>query len=192
VRGDLVSAERFAREAFQSAQDNPYVLDILLSVLLKKKSSSSLMNEIATLFEKLKQVGEERGHSFYTTRRAEYEWKFGQASEARKLIDSAAEKTPHMFNVRALKAEIYLDGGNKTVAWEEIKKLQNIVYRESAGERRSNYRQLLELEASYYLANGKYNEAKEIYRTKEIFTAQESAKSIKNIETEQAFRANRT
>jgi tetratricopeptide (TPR) repeat protein len=189
VRGDLESAERFAREAFQSAQDNPYVLDILLSILLKKRNKDTgLASEIATLFDKLENVGEEQGHSFYTTRRAEFEWKFGQVSEACKLIDSAALKTPHIFNVRALRSEIYLDSGNKAIAWDEIKKLQNNVYRESGGERRSNLRQLLQLEASYYLSIGKFNEAKEVYRTKNVFTEKETSDFVKSVETEQAFR----
>lgn len=190
VRGDIDAAERFAREAFQSAQDNPYVLDILLSILLKKQGSNrALTSEISTLFEKLKNVGEEQGHSFYTTRRAEFEWKFGSVNEACKLIDSAVAKTPHIFNVRALRAEIYLDSGNKTIAWDEIKKLRDSVYRNQGNDRRSNLRQLLQLEASYYLANGNFNEAKEIYQTKDVFSRAETAQLVKSVETEQAFRS---
>jgi hypothetical protein len=100
VRGDMDSAEAFAREAFQVAPDNPYILDILLSVLIK--SGKKNRSEISSLFERLKQVGEEEGHSFYTTRRAEYELKNGQVNEAARLIDEAAVKTPHIFNVKAL------------------------------------------------------------------------------------------
>jgi hypothetical protein len=42
VRGDMDSAEAFAREAFQVAPDNPYILDILLSVLIKSERKIGL------------------------------------------------------------------------------------------------------------------------------------------------------
>ncbi|MGB9366274.1 MAG: TIR domain-containing protein [Xanthobacteraceae bacterium] len=187
VRGDVESAEAFARQAFQVAQDNPYILDILLSILIKggKKSSEQ---EISLLFEKLKHVGEEEGHSFYTTRRAEYEAKKGNWSEASKLIDGAAQKTPNIVSVRVLRAEIYLEQGNKTIAWDEIKRMQSLVYREGSTERRSNLRLLLQFEATYYVSTGKFAEAKDIYKQKGVFTETESQNAIRAIEIEQAFR----
>jgi tetratricopeptide (TPR) repeat protein len=94
ARGNLGDAESFARQAFESAQDNAYILDILLRVLMARQQQEhkNSDDEIALLFNRLEGVGEEEGRSFYTTRRAEFE--FGSLDEARKLIDNAVTKTP--------------------------------------------------------------------------------------------------
>jgi Flp pilus assembly protein TadD len=188
IRGDIKSAEVFVRRAFEHAPDNPYIIDILLGVLInshepKKREAE---REIAVLFERLANVGEEEGRSFYTTRRAEYEYKAGNLNQACKLVDEAAEKTPHIFNVHALRAEIYLNRGNKTVAFDEIGIMKNIVYRGS--ERRSNLRSLLESEALYYIATGEYAEAKRIYGTAGVFTKEETETAVKALEVDRAFR----
>ena len=130
----------------------------------------------------------EAERSFYETRRAEYEFKLGNISEAYRLIDDAAHKTPGIFSVHVLRAEIYLDHGNKTVAFDEIKKMRAIVYRVSGSERFSNLRSLLEVEASYYAAKADYDTAKDIYRRKGVFTEKEAEDAIKQIEYDQAYR----
>jgi tetratricopeptide (TPR) repeat protein len=187
VRGDMMEAEQFARQAFDKAADNRYVLDIMLSVLIKRGAPKNQL-EIESLFERLKVVGDEEGHSFYTTRRAEYAMQSGQLGEASKLIDEAKLKTPNNFGVRALRFEIYLDMGNKAVATEELKALEAMVQRNSTGERQSNRRPLLEMKSRYLLAIGSFDEAKQLYRTQGIFTQDETEKAIKDIEVEQAFR----
>jgi tetratricopeptide (TPR) repeat protein len=189
VRGDLTSAEQFSRRAYEVAPDNPYVLDILLSVLINVPPSnlSSVKEEMSFLFDKLSIVGEQEGHSFYTTRRAEYEMKHGNLNEACKLIDDAAKKTPGIFNVQALKAEIYLDRGNKLIAFEAIQNMQRMIDRNSTGERRANVRQFLEIKASYLASNGQYNDAKGLYRTPGVFTETETLDAIRRLDIEQAY-----
>ena len=129
IRGNHDDAEKFAREAFEIAQDNAYILDILLSVLIRSDRSrvKHAEPEIETLFERLKQAGEEHGRSFYATRRAEYELRWGSVDDACKLIDEAVKQSPGNFNVHALRAEIYLERGNNATAWQEIRELHNIV-----------------------------------------------------------------
>jgi len=55
IRGNHHDAEKFAREAFEIAQDNAYILDILLSVLIRSDRSrvKHAEPEIETLFERL-------------------------------------------------------------------------------------------------------------------------------------------
>jgi tetratricopeptide (TPR) repeat protein len=190
IRGQLDQAETFARQAIETASDNPYILDILLSVLIAcpRNKLHEREPEIAHLFQKLESVGEEEGRSFYTTRRAEYEFKHGSILEACRLIDSAALKTPGIFDVHALRAKIYLERGIKTVASDEIEKMRRAVYHESAGERRTNLRPFLEIEASYLASCGDYKAAKEIYGKREVFTEEEAQVEIRNIDYEQALR----
>jgi tetratricopeptide (TPR) repeat protein len=187
VRGDMTEAEQFARQAFDKAADNRYVLDIMLSILIRRGVVENQL-EIETLFDRLKVVGDEEGHSFYTTRRAEYAMQGGQLGEASKLIDEAKLKTPNNFGVRALRFEIYLDMGNKAVANEELKALETMVQRNSTGERQSNQRSLLEMKSRYLLSIGSFDDAKKLYRTAGVFTPDEMEKAIKEIEVEQAFR----
>ncbi|WP_162826893.1 toll/interleukin-1 receptor domain-containing protein [Pseudolabrys taiwanensis] len=190
VRGNLSDAEKFARKAFEVAPDNAYVLDVLLRILFGDDPHTLKRNEseINYLLERLKAVGEEEGKSFYTTRRADYEFRTGNLSEACKLIDEAAHKTPGIFNVHELRAKIYLERGNKTIAAEEIQKMRDVVYRPNTSERLTNLRVLLETEASYYSASGMFDEAKKIYKRKDVFTDVEATAAVRKIEIEQGYR----
>lgn len=189
MRGDLDTAEIFARKSLQVAPDNPYLLDILLGVLISgsRGKPRGQHPEIEFLFGRLEQAAQTDDRSFYATRRAEYEATHGSLTEACRLIDDAARKTPGIFAVHALRAKIYLDRGIKGVAWEEIEKMRRVVYRAASGERRSNLRPLLETEAAYAASNGDYEHAKNLFRTKGIFTDDEAERAIKDIEYEQAM-----
>jgi tetratricopeptide (TPR) repeat protein len=191
VRGNIEDAELFARKAFEVAPDNAYILDILLRVLMARGTSRGNIKqdqEVAQLFERLKLVGEEEGRSFYTTRRAEYELKFGNVDDACKLIDGAVAKTPGIFNVHALRAQIYLDRGNKTIALDEVRVMRSMVFKDNSSDQLTNLRPLLEVEASYYAAVGDYEKAKEAYKRPEVFTSAEREAAIKRIEVEQAYK----
>lgn len=190
IRGNHDEAEKFAREAFEIAQDNAYILDILLSVLIRsdRLRVKHAEPEIQTLFDRLKQAGEEHGRSFYATRRAEYELRWGSVDVACKLIDEAVRQSPGIFNVHALRAEIYLERGNNTIALEEIRKLQDMVYRNPSGERLTNLRPYLVLESSYKAATGDFDGAKDIYRNRDVFTEQEGSAEVRKLEIEQGYR----
>lgn len=159
----------------------------MLSILIKRGVTENRL-EIESLFDRLKVVGDEEGHSFYTTRRAEYELRSGQLSEAGRLIDEAKNKTPSNFGVHALRFEIYLDMRNKAVAQDELKEMEEMVRRNTTGDRQSNSRPLLEMKAKYLASIGSFEEAKTLYRTKGVFTPEEMQKAIKEIEVEQSFR----
>ena len=187
VRGDLDEAEKFARRAYIIASDNPYILDVLLSILIARGHSkvNSPQQEIEHLFEMLLSVGEEDGKSFYTTRRAEYELKNGHIREASRLIDDAVSKTPGIFAVHALRSQIYLEQGLKSIVSDEIQIMRTVVYRNKGGERRTNLRLLLEIESSYFAAIADYKNAKHIYGSRSVFTEKEAEEKIKALEYEQ-------
>src|SRR5262249_55091168 len=142
ARGNHTDAEKFAREALEIAQDSPHILDILLSVLIRSDQARvrKAESEIEALFERLKYAVREDERSFYTTRRAEYELRRGNLDTACKLIDEAVAQSPRIFNIHALRAEIYLERRNSSVALDELKKLHSIVYRDQTGERFTNLR----------------------------------------------------
>jgi tetratricopeptide (TPR) repeat protein len=190
VRGKLDDAESFARRANQIAPDNPYIIDILLSILLNftPAKRESFRAEIDYFFDQLKQFGDEDGHSFYTARRAELEMKRGNLQEAAKLIDEAVGKTPHLFGVHALRAQIYLEQKNKAVAAAEISRMQKIID-DQTGERRSGLRQLLEIKASYLAASGSYAEAKNVYAVRGVFSDEEKELGIKSVDYDRGVRA---
>lgn len=186
--GDLGSAEQFARQAFEHASDNAYILDIILEVLINtsKFKSSAVQHEIEVLFERLQKVGELDGRSFYTTRRAEYEFRMGRLSEARTLIDTAARRSPNIFAVQSLRAQIYLEQGNKAVAWEALEAMKETVYRYSTNERFSNLRVYLEILSEYHASNRSWDQAKAAFDVAGVFTADEKDRALRNLDYERA------
>jgi len=187
ARGDLDKAEGLARTAYDFARTNAYLVDMLLSVLIRKRGSVTHNSEIDDLFTVLERVGEESGRSFYTTRRAEYEHLWGDNKQAAQLIEQAVSKTPTIFEVRRLQAEIYMKSGNKNRANEAIQTMARMVGDHEAYDRRWNYRLFLETKSHYLVETEQYEDAKKLYNDLAYFTADERSKAIKEIETAQAF-----
>ena len=176
-RGNLDEAEIHAREAHSQATSNPYFLDILISVLVRRYGRSARhSSEIDALFEALKKIGEEEGKSFFTTRRAEFEHIWGNNKIALKLIEEAVSRTPHIFEPRRLHVEILLKEGNRLKAYEVLRALGEQVNSRDPSERRSNYRSFLETSAHYLVEVGQYKEAKDLYGDASVFTEEEKKK----------------
>jgi hypothetical protein len=192
MRNELGEAEKFAREAFGQASKNSYVLDILLSILVRKHGRGSReVPEIQDLFDILEQVGDEGGKSFYTTRRAEYEYLWGDLNEAARLIKEAIKRTPSIFEARRIYAEILIKQGNKSKALEEINAMRERVNARDPNERRTNYRPYLETYARYLTSVENYEDAKKVYEDRDFFTAQEAQRGIREIETVQSYKQHR-
>ena len=160
----------------------------MLSVLINQDSATRRRNvqEIETLFQRLKDGGGDEGRSFYTTRRVEYEWKEGRINNACKLIDETISKTKGIFSIHILRASIYLDKGNKTIAYEEIKAMKDMIARHSRSEGQTYLRALMEVEALYYSAIGQFDLAKNIYKNSKVFSELETSNFIKAVEYDQA------
>lgn len=183
VRGRLDEAEKFARRAYQIAPDNPYIIDILIGIILNLPATEREKNrvELDELLDRLKQFGDGDGNSFYAARTAELEQKRGNLGEAIRLVDKAVRITPKLFTVHALRAQVYLDQGNKTIVAEEIREMERILG-DGTSERRTGLRQLLEIKSAYLTLIGSYKEAKSLFETNRVFSEEERAKGIKSID----------
>ena len=192
ARGNLHEAEQFAREAHSRARSNPYLIDSLISVLIRRHGRSAKhMSEINDLFDMLANFGEEAGRSFFTTRKAEFEHLWGNNKEALRLSEQAVSKTPNIFEPRRIYAKALLKDGNKLKARDQIDTMHGMVNARIPSERRSNYRPYLETYAEYLTEVGSYQDAKNIYDDHSIFTEDERIAAIRNIEIVQGFRGNK-
>ncbi|MGR9374926.1 tetratricopeptide repeat protein [Rhizobium leguminosarum] len=190
ARDNLDEAERFAREAFSHAQRNPYVVDILLAVLIRKHGrNAKKVTEINEMFDVLSEVGEEGGKSFYTTRRAEFEHLWGNNREALNLIDQAIRKTPKLFEPQRIYAEILLKDGNKIRASSVLDGMRDMVNARDVDDSRTNYRSYLVTYAHYLVEIGEWEQAKAIYDDSAIFTDGERKAAVKEIEVTQSYSA---
>ncbi|RTL73843.1 MAG: hypothetical protein EKK36_12750 [Bradyrhizobiaceae bacterium] len=191
ARDNLDEAERFAREASEHAPTNPYILDIFISVLVRKHGRSARhSSEINSIFDVLEAVDKDGGgQSFFATRRAEFEHLWGNNKLAMTLIEDAIQKTPTIFEPHRLYAEILLKDGNKTKALEVIEKLGQMVNSRDPNERRSNYRLYLKTYSKYLVEVERYADAKEVFDDASIFTNDERLAAIKDIEITQSFKA---
>jgi hypothetical protein len=189
ARNKLEEAEKYAREAKEYSARNPYVLDILLTVLIRKLGKKAASNaEVIELFDILRVVGEEDGRSFFSTRKAELEHLWGDNRLALNLIEEAIQRTNTIFEPRRLHAEILLKDGNLSKAKDVISWMRERVNSQDPAERRTNYRQYLETYSHYLTESGQYNDAKEIYNDSTVFTEKERNEGIRQVEIVQAFK----
>lgn len=180
---------RLLKDQAISVTDEALIVDILVSVLIKKHGDSAKnMSEINDMFDKLEEVGEEEGRSFFTTRKAEFEHLWGDNKVALRLIENAIGKTPKIFDPRRLHAEILLKDGNKSKANEVIRILHDMVNLRNSNERRTNYRLYLDTYAHYLTEIGKYDEAKKVYKNRSIFTEEERQVAVRDIEIVQSYK----
>jgi tetratricopeptide (TPR) repeat protein len=190
TRGDYESAERFARKALKTAEDNAYILDVMLSVLIVRNRGNYRLyeDEIDGLFERLRKSSDDGGKSFYATRRAEYKLARGEIVEACRMIDEAVQETPGIFDVHLLRAIIYLERGNISVVRGEIEVMENRIRQNTKAEGRSNLRHLLDLNAAVHVAVGEFDEARRIYENSRVYSPAEAARLTKEVDREQAYR----
>ncbi|MEZ5982398.1 MAG: tetratricopeptide repeat protein [Parvularculaceae bacterium] len=189
ARGNLDEAEQFAREARSHAPTNPYLLDILISVLVRKHGRSAHHSvEINALFDALKLVDKEDGRSFFATRRAEFEHLWGDNKLAKELIEEAISTTPTIVEPYRLQAEILLKEGNVDKAGQVISHMYKMVNDKNQNERKTNFRVYLITYSKYLMETGRFDDAKSAYDNPQVFTDEERTKAIKEIETIQAYK----
>ncbi|BBU63204.1 hypothetical protein MSC49_31390 [Methylosinus sp. C49] len=190
ARGSLEQAEQFAREAHAISSSNPYVLDIVIAVLTRKLRRKAKENaEIREMMDRLRQVGDEGGRSFYTTRKAEIELVGGDRRLARTLAEEAITRTPNIFEPRRIYCEVLLAEGNFAKVAEVLQWMRREVNSAETGERRTNFRAYLETNAHYLTEIGQFEPAKEIYSDDSVFTEAERVAAIREIELVQMAKA---
>ena len=191
VRENLDEAETFARQAYNYAPSNPFIVDILLAVLIRTFSHNQRrLREINELFDRLEKIGDEGGLSFFTARKAEFELLWGDNRKALKLVQDAINKTPKIFEPQRLYAEILLKDGNTAKAYEVVEGMREMVNARDPNERRTNYRHYLSTRAHYLTEVGLYKEAKEIFGDQAMFSEEERTQAIREVEIAQGFRQN--
>ncbi|TBZ14786.1 toll/interleukin-1 receptor domain-containing protein [Rhizobium leguminosarum] len=189
ARGNVDKAETFARGALEHSPRNAYLIDILITILIRKHGRQASRNsEIDSLFDVLRRVGEENGRSFFTTRKAEFEHAAGDNKVALDLIQKAIAKTPSLFEPHRLHAEILLKDGNKVKAAEVLEKMRAIVENRDRFDRRFNYRSYLVTLSRYYAEVGRFPEAKQLFDDEDIFTNVERENFLKEIEISESYR----
>ena len=160
-------------------------------MIRKRGKEAKHSAEIDALFSALEADDKESGRSFYTTRKAQLEYLWGNNNTALTLIEQAVRKTPRIFEPHHLKAEILLKQGNAAKALEEINLIAEIVNARDPNERRSNFRLYRETLADYYVEVGRFDDAKAIYRDGSLFDDEEQIRGIRNIEIVQGYKTQR-
>ena len=184
-----LEAEGYAREAYENAQNNPYIIDILISCLIRNKKGKCVNDqEVIGLLDKLEGLDEEVGRSFHSTRRAEIEYLYGDIRQAQTLIKTALQKTPRLFAPLSLHSKILLKSGNLSSAKDQINIAKSIVFDRSGFDLRANHRPLLQLEAEYFIAILEFDKAMEIYRNSKLFSVTDIETLKKEIDTVKYYR----
>lgn len=190
---DLPSeGEGYAREAYETAQSNPYIIDILISCLIRTKGKNCANDpEVIELLDKLKQLDEEEGRSFHDTRLAEIEHLYGDNRRALHLIQQAVKNTPRLFAPLRLYAKILLKDGNPSRAKDQINLARSIIFDNSSFDLRANQRPFLQLEAEYYLSIQDFPAAEKVYRDNRFFSEDDRETLKKDIDVIKAYKAKR-
>lgn len=182
-------AEGYAREAYETAQSNPYIIDILISCLIRNKGKNCVNDpEVLELLGKLRLLDEEEGRSFHNTRLAEIEYLYGDNKKAIHLIQQAVKDTPRLFAPLRLYAKVLLKDGNPSRAKEQINLARAITFDKSSFDLRANQRPYLQLEAEYYLSIEDYPAAMKIFGDNRFFSDADRASLQKEIDLLKAYK----
>ncbi len=182
-------AEKYARKAHGYAKRSPFIIDILISCLVHSKKRDSLHDpEVLGLLDTLEILDQEEGRSFYTTRKAEIQYLYGNNRVALKLIKEALHITPGLFEPLHLYAKMLLKDGNPSRALEAIGTLQKIVNKDRGAGMGPNSRQYHLLKAEYFIEIGEYKEAMKLLGNRRNFSDEDRADLQKTIDIAKAYK----
>ena len=130
-RGEYVEAEGYARDGYEAAPTNPFVIDVLLESLLGKASQDMKVDheESGRLFAELERYGDVPGSSFYQARRAQDLFRPKKKSEALAAAEAAIKRTPEFLPVYFLRADIRLSLNDTKGARADLKTVNGILDR---------------------------------------------------------------
>lgn len=182
-------AEGYAREAYENAKWNPYIIDILISCLIKNKGRGCVRDpEVDDLLDKLEQRDAEEGRSFHKTRMAEIELLYGDTAKALILIQDAIKTTPRLFEPLRLYVKILLKIGNHLKAKEQLDIIRDATINGDHHDRRANYRPYLQLLSDYYLGVGDFEKALDVYDDSRFFTDEDRRSIKKEVDMLRAYK----
>jgi len=183
-------AEIYAREAYGFAKRNPFIIDILISCLIRnRKAACKSDTEVRQLLDILELIDQDEGRSFHLTRSAEIEHLYGDNRVALQLIEEALVRTPRLFEPLKLYAKILLKDGNPSKASEQIEFLNRILRSGPDSGTRPHHRQFLVLKAEYLLEIGKYAEATSLFSDSRFFSDEDRSDFRKKVDIVKAYKA---
>lgn len=103
-------AERFARQAYEQAPTNPFLIDVMVEVLIGKQQQGLYVDhkELQRIKSDLERFGDAPGSSFYLVRKAQSELADRNHAGALVTIDLAIQRTPGLLNAHFIRADIRL------------------------------------------------------------------------------------
>ncbi|WP_440063318.1 TIR domain-containing protein [Pseudomonas syringae] len=134
--GDLDIAERFIRTAHQNTDNNSYIIQMLIRVLLAKGKAYVAHEEqlILELISRLERSRTRRNTAVASMMRAEMYFVTGDMGAVKSIIAGMADSTP----VELLKAKIQTKEGKYPAAREVLAKLKGSIISSQEGQRQTS------------------------------------------------------
>ena len=122
-------AERFARQAYEQAPTNPFLIDVMVEVLIGKRQQGLYVdnNELQHVKRDLERYGDAPGSSFYLVRKAQSELADRNYADGLNAIDLAIQRTPGLLNAHFIRAEIKLALGDLQGADQVVGDIKNLL-----------------------------------------------------------------
>ncbi|MNJ29579.1 hypothetical protein D3C77_241510 [compost metagenome] len=134
--GDLATAERLIKSAHQHTDNNSYIIQMYIRILLEKGKGYVLHEEpfILDLISRL-DTSQRRGNSSAASMmRAELYFASGNISAAKGIVDLISDTTP----IKMLKAKIQIKEGKYPAAREALGKLKSSLVSSHEGQRQTS------------------------------------------------------
>lgn len=158
----LDEAERYARQAYALAPSSPYVLDILASVLIKKLTRYSSVNEeLDRILEQLKQFDTDNSRPFYPTRMAEMHTRLGDAQTAIQTIRPIYRNSGRIPDVVVVYFYAALQSRDASTCKELIRRLGDVTFDNKSYDRKSELRTHAKMEVDFLIEFGDLKTAEE-------------------------------
>lgn len=169
ISGDLGTAERLIKIAHENTENNSYIIQMLIKILLAKGKSYIAHEEqlILDLIGRLENSRARRGGVSASMMRAELHFATGNISAAKGMISHMPESTP----VQLLKAKIQIKEGKYPTAREALVKLKGSIVSSQEGQRQTSLPEicsaLIEAAAAMSISDGLHELERNINRLPE-------------------------
>ena len=155
-------AEVYARQAYEQAPTNPFLIDVMAETLIGKEQQGLAIDrkELAAVMRALERYGDAPGSSFYLVRKAQSELANHDYRGALATSNRAVERTPGLINGYFIRADAQIALNNIPGAESDIAEINKLLTRAggfSAGEEA----RLQELEIRILIEKGLLRQAKE-------------------------------
>lgn len=136
ISGDLDTAERLIKIAHHNTENNSYIMQMLIRVLLAKGKSYVTHEEqlILELISRVESNRTRRGSAAASMLRAELHFVTGNMAAAKGILESMSDVTP----VQILKSKILIKEGKYPAARETLVKLKGSIVSSQEGQRQTS------------------------------------------------------